>query len=276
MITLHSKELFFQRTDYPWLLLATAAGTPEAVIQVTRALTREQLDRPMRDRLFGPPQTREMVEALAAWDVTVLSQLAVDWIAPSSLNTKTGWCSLYAWMAAIRHLRCLGVVEYQKFKDSSFSELCDQADHVWNKNTIVCLSWHEINSLPWLRSKLQYDFTETVLTSKDLNDVKNNQLVVLRGRTNRLTQDAKSALVDLSISSVMALETQQKTLRSITNDHETLDVMRCCICVQLCDEMRVNIRPLLAEVLDLLLPTITKPEDISPLVYVLFGKWYWP
>lgn len=276
MITPRSKLLISQRTDYPWLLLATAVGIPEAVIQVTQALTREQLDRPMRYRLFGPPQTHEMVEALAAWDVTVLGQLAAEWVAPSSLNTKIGWCSLYAWMAALRHLERLGLVEYQDFQSSSFTELRDQSNRVWGMLPLLCLTWGEIRALPWLRSKYQYNFSETSLTPDDLNDTSDTQLAILRGHTEKLTNSARSALVDLSVSSIMALKKPEQWINIASGNRGNSNIMRCCLCIQLCDEVQVNIRPLLVECLDYFLPLVSEPEDVAPLVYVSLGKWYWP
>ncbi len=117
------------------ILLATAVGVPDAVDYTVNALSCEELACPSRQH--GP--VRELIEALAAWNPSLLAQLVKTWRFPDS-RSKTR--AVQAWLASMRHLKALGAIS--RCDVPSFPLLFEEAEILWPEDAEAETSWRKV------------------------------------------------------------------------------------------------------------------------------------
>src|SRR6185295_4621047 len=109
------RTFVLDRHDGFWELLATAAGHPVAIAKSERGLSAEALGQCFNGPAGSPSIVQARVEAIAAFNVGVLAELAGTWRSPKGLTADFDdvandfWAS--AWCSALRHLSRIGAVE---------------------------------------------------------------------------------------------------------------------------------------------------------------------
>jgi hypothetical protein len=272
-------ELVSQRTDYPWVFLATAAGQKDAVAHTIAALMLDSMEDPSMPYL--PSSLREFVEALAAWDVRLLAELAAGWTPPSQIHPTLGWFTLNVWYAALRHIKDFNVVTLEACKACPMRELDQQAELLWRSSPAEILDWTEIDGK--LKFKIsaargEYRLNERLLQESDILNMSRSQLSVLLRNSDRLSEDAKNRLVEISSEAVKQycgsdLWTKKYDYRQKISPTE-ISMGRVCSLIELCDEIGVNIRPEMTDAFRIRFASVDDPTEIAPLIYTLLGRWY--
>jgi len=122
-----------QRTEGPWELLATAAGNPDAIQKSCAMLSGAVLD-----DFFHPDwMVEERVEAVCAFDPTVLAALAREW--PNPVKSASPFIRT-AWRVGLRHL--LPIMPLNR-EDLAVPELVEEASVLWQPDAAAPITWDQ-------------------------------------------------------------------------------------------------------------------------------------
>jgi len=111
------------RYDGHWEFLATAAGLDASISKTISGLSAEELDKGAFGLAYAPSIIRERIDALAAWNMSLLSDVVEQWIPPKSIQGNWWWAS--AWNASLRYLKQLGTIRRE---DVEVPELAHEVD----------------------------------------------------------------------------------------------------------------------------------------------------
>jgi len=127
------------RADSYWQLLAASVGAPSALDRVLAGLAADQLDAGTHGRADTPSIVRQRVEAVAAYDVSILTGLADSWRPPADVAADPFWVA--AWRASLRHLAHIPRIARLA---SAAPELASESALVWPAGSSAARSWDDL------------------------------------------------------------------------------------------------------------------------------------
>ena len=187
--------LLRNRYEGRWELLAIAAGNVNAVHKACGMLSRSVLD----DFVHPDWMVEERVEALSAFDPTVLASLAEEW--PKPVETESPFIR-HAWRAGLRHL--LPIMQLTK-EDFSVPELAEEISVLWSTDPSEPITWaqafRQVDQKPifddiLVRQLARRPLVDPLPSLDDLLQSPAWMLPLLRGHVHRLESSVRDYLAD--------------------------------------------------------------------------------
>ena len=187
--------LLRNRYEGRWELLAIAAGNVNAVHKACGMLSRSVLD----DFVHPDWMVEERVEALSAFDPTVLASLAEEW--PKPVETESPFIR-HAWRAGLRHL--LPIMQLTK-EDFSVPELAEEISVLWSTDPSEPITWEQafrqVDQKPifddiLVRRLARRPLVDPLPSLDDLLQSPAWMLPLLRGHVHRLESSVRDYLAD--------------------------------------------------------------------------------
>jgi hypothetical protein len=250
------KEALSRRHDSYWELLATAAGASASTAKTIEGISAREIYKGVQGRAIAPSFIRERIEAISVSNVQILADLARQWIDPQDIHGDPWWIA--AWEASLRHLKGLRLVTQEAV---NVPELSREVHVLWNDPIHQQVSWHtmlhqarltEIQNFE-IRDKSRYQLEERSISGPDVRQAPPKLFRLLRGRANRLDPSARAILASM----------QETCLNR--------DPFEAALIIELYKELSLGTCENLYYKLADLVPSMTDPRDIIPLVYVLLN-----
>lgn len=186
-------EVLRRRTDGRWSLVASAAGRSDAIENLCKTLSSEELDQGAMGSFLTPSLVSERVEALAAFGRHTLVNVASKWRTPAEIGDDPFW--LAAWNSALRHVAAELDLKESELRSSS---LADEVELIWPSSTKVSYSWDDLNErclthlVPYEYIRLWSigDLMDHQIDASQVRRAPTLLLRVLRDRLQLLTNDA--------------------------------------------------------------------------------------
>jgi hypothetical protein len=285
-----------QRHEGTWSLLAAAAGDSIAVDRVSQMISKDTLGAQVHpDYLIT-----ERVEALAAYNPDALARLAREW--PKAGET---FAADLAWVAGLRHLIPIMKLQSEDFAIPRFG-LAEEASILWLSDVTTPITWlqafQEIDNEPVFNYRLARRLGKRPLVGpmpsvSDLERAPVGMLLLLRGHMHRCSHLVHEYLVRCALRCLSAdlwkgnesineskldpISGQwivTKSVKYIPLGQRNLegDADSALPIVELCREFDLRAIASLGGRLVSLIPRITEPKLVAPLVYLLLTSWTLP
>lgn len=292
----HLRSLLRHRYDGRWELLATAAGNPDAVARTCDMLSCAVLD----DFVHPDWLIEERVEALSAFDSSVLSSLAQAW--PKPVETASPLIR-WAWRAGLRHL--LPILQLKR-EDFDVAELAEEVSIVWQEAPGPPISWDQAFQLIEQESIFNYA-TIRRLARRGLADPLPSvdklllappwMLPLLRGHVHRLEHSTQDYLANcaqrclasdlrsgayvaqvISVDRATVTSTITKSIKYIPLGETGLEGNASAAppIIELACEIGNDLVDDIANKLAEQIMRLTDPKLAAPLVYLLLTPWHLP